>query len=93
VPHDVCKGQGLRPYLRAHLTVWSVRAIGLVESGKRIELSSGFHFDADMTPGTYESEAYDGVMRALDSDHVACVRQGRYGPDVAINASARLEKT
>ena len=37
-----------------------------------------------MTPGTYEGEHFDGVMRNLRFNHVALVREGRAGPDVVV---------
>jgi hypothetical protein len=36
-----------------------------VEQGTQKELSSAYSYDADMTPGTYEGEPYDGVMRNM----------------------------
>ena len=51
------------------------------------DLSAAYFFDADMTPGEYEGERYDGVMRNLRANHVALVEEGRAGPDVVVGDS------
>lgn len=72
------------PYLYAALNIWDQGAIDAVESGSQKELSSAYHYTADMTPGTFEGQPYDGVMRALHANHVALVRDGRAGSDVVV---------
>lgn len=75
------------PYLRAPLSVWDGEAIDLIERGEQQELSCGYFYRADMTPGTYEGEAYDGRMVEIAGNHVALVSQGRAGPDVVVGDS------
>lgn len=80
-------GTGVRyehPYLKAPLSVWSQDDIDGVESKKKKELSSAYHYRADMTPGNYEGEDYDGVMRDIVGNHVALVKEGRAGSDVVV---------
>jgi len=72
------------PYLRNSLVVWTQEGIDFIESEEKKELSSGYHYDADMTPGTFDGKQYDGVMRNLRGNHVALVEQGRAGPDVVV---------
>lgn len=72
------------PYLKASLGVWTQEAIYLIESKQQEQLSCGYRYRADMTPGTYEGAPYDGVMRDLVANHVALVSQGRAGPDVFV---------
>jgi 8-oxo-dGTP pyrophosphatase MutT (NUDIX family) len=72
------------PYLRNGLVFWTKDGIDLVESGRQRELSCGYHYDPDMTPGTFEGEEYDGVMRNIRGNHVAIVEEGRAGPDVLV---------
>jgi len=79
------------PYLMAPLSIWDGEAIELIESGKQKELSSAYRYRADMTPGSYEGEPYDGVMRDIVGNHVALVTQGRAGPDVVVGDSAIKE--
>lgn len=72
------------PYLRAPLTVWDAEGIEVIESGKQRELSCGYFYRADMTPGVIDGEAYDGRMVEITGNHVALVTTGRAGPDVII---------
>lgn len=70
------------PYLYNSLAVWDGEAIVGVEDESKRDLSSSYHYDADMTPGEYSGQKYDGVMRNLIGNHVALVEVGRAGPDV-----------
>ncbi|WP_233867130.1 DUF2213 domain-containing protein [Paraburkholderia adhaesiva] len=72
------------PYLRNSLVVWDAKAIRGIETDTRREISSAYYYRADMTPGVYGGEPYDGVMRDIRGNHVALVRAGRAGPDVAV---------
>lgn len=76
------------PYLYNSLGIWSRDGIEHVESGSQKELSSAYSYDADMTPGTYEGEPYDGVMRNMKGNHVALVKKGRAGSDVVVGDEA-----
>lgn len=72
------------PFLHNSLVLWDAAAIRDVESEEARELSCAYRYVADMTPGTYEGAAYDGVMRELRGNHVALVGAGRAGPDVIV---------
>lgn len=73
------------PYLDASLCIWDAAAIAGVESEQQCELSSAYHYEADMTPGTTpDGERYDGVMRNIQGNHLALVEVGRAGPDVVV---------
>ena len=76
------------PYLRNSLVVWAKDAIDDIESGEKVELSSAYRYRADMTPGNFEGKSYDGVMRDINGNHVALVKEGRAGPDVVVGDSA-----
>lgn len=76
------------PYLKAEIVVWRADAIASIEDETQKELSSGYRYRADMTPGTYQGEAYDGVMRDIVGNHVTLVTEGRAGPDVVVGDSA-----
>ncbi|KVH51185.1 DUF2213 domain-containing protein [Burkholderia diffusa] len=76
------------PYLKNSLVVWDAKAIGGIEDDTRREISSAYYYRADMTPGMYDGEPYDGVMRDIRGNHVALVRAGRAGPDVAVGDAA-----
>jgi hypothetical protein len=77
------------PYVKADLTVWvreGIDAIGTPEApGPQRELSCGYRYVADMTPGTSpEGERYDGRMTQIIANHIALVEAGRAGPDVMV---------
>jgi hypothetical protein len=74
----------VHPYLQNSLVVYDPSAIAGIETGDVRELSCGYWYTADMTPGEYEGEAHDGVMRDIDFNHVALVPAGRAGSDVLV---------
>ena len=75
-------------YLRARpLTIWRADAIDVIKSGAQREISCGYRYEPDMTPGIFEGERYDGVMRNISGNHVTLVAEGRAGPDVVIGDS------
>ena len=73
------------PYLKNSLAVWTAEGIKAIESKEKCELSSSYFYTPDMTPGTYEGVAYDGVMRDISFNHIAIVREGRAGPTVLVS--------
>ncbi len=70
------------PYLMADMCVWDAEAIAGIETDTVRELSCSYSYRADMTPGMYEGQRYDGVMRDIQGNHVALVKSGRAGSDV-----------
>lgn len=79
------------PYLKAYVTVWDGEAIKDIDTEEKRELSAGYRYDVDMSPGTSpEGVQYDGVMRNLRANHVALVKEGRCGPDVLVADAALL---
>ncbi len=82
------------PYLRNSLVVWDGEMIRLIQSGEQKEISCGYHYEPDLTPGIYEGEKYDGIMRNIIGNHVALVKEGRAGSDVVIGDSCvHLDRT
>jgi hypothetical protein len=75
------------PYLDNSLVFWVGDAILDLENDERKELSCAYHYEVDMTPGTFEGEKYDGVMRNIRGNHVALVPIGRAGPDIVVGDS------
>jgi uncharacterized protein len=63
--------------LLADLLVMDAKAIEYIESGALADLSSGYRYKPDMTPGEYGGRKYHGVMRAIEGNHVALVEDGR----------------
>lgn len=74
-------------YLDNSLFINAADAIEGIESGKKRELSAGYHYTPDMTPGNFRGTRYDGVMRDIVFNHVALVEDGRAGPDVVVGDS------
>ena len=64
--------------------MWGKEGIDDIESKEKVELSASYRYRADMTPGEFEGEAYDGVIRDIRGNHVATVPEGRAGPDVLV---------
>lgn len=79
-------------YLTNSLFVNAKHAIDAIETGKQQELSAGYHYKPDMTPGNFRGTAYDGVMRDIVFNHVALVEDGRAGPDVVVGDQALKEQ-
>jgi len=79
------------PFLKNSLSIWAADAIADIESEAKKELSCGYHYRADMTPGVFEGMKYDGVMRDICGNHVAIVESGRAGKDVVVGDSAFIE--
>lgn len=81
------------PYLTNGLIVTDAEAIAAIESGEYKELSAAYQYEADMTPGIFDGEHYDGKMSNIRGNHVAIVREGRAGPDVAVaDGGGRIKK-
>jgi uncharacterized protein len=74
---NVCYRDG---YLVGDAAIWGKDAIEAVVSRKRPALSCGHRYDVDMTPGVFQGEHYDAVMRNLVGQHVALAVFGRAGP-------------
>lgn len=79
------------PYLFNSLVIWDGDAIAAIESNEQRELSSSYRYDADMTPGVFEGEPYDGRMTNIIGNHVALVEKGRAGADVLVSDSLPTE--
>lgn len=75
----------LHPYLQNSLVIWSARYQQAIDDETQRELSCGYRYRADMTPGqTADGLHYDGVMRDIMGNHVALVIEGRAGPDIVV---------
>lgn len=91
-PHEVVGSLGTDAdfdgtYLKNSLFVNARDAIEGIETQKKRELSAGYHYTPDMTPGIFDGKAFDGIMRDIVFNHVALVEDGRAGPDVVVGDS------
>lgn len=68
----------------SNLTVFSEALAGQINRGKK-QLSCGYRCEYDWTPGvTADGQQYDVVQRQIRGNHVAVVKRGRMGPDIAV---------
>lgn len=73
------------PYLVTRpLTVITAEAHAAMAEDEQDELSAGYRYTAEMIPGVYGGEQYDGRMINIQGNHVALVVTGRAGPDVHV---------
>jgi hypothetical protein len=72
------------PYLKNSLVIWPKAAIDGIESGRKREISSAYHYRMDPTPGVFQGQRYQGVMRDIVGNHCAIVETGRAGQDVIV---------
>lgn len=71
-------------FLRASITIWRKDCIEDIESGSKRELSCAYRYTPDMTPGLFNGQHYDGIMRGIIGNHLAIVEAGRAGADVLV---------
>jgi hypothetical protein len=76
------------PYIVADLAVWDANAIARIRDGSKREISCGYRYRADMSPGKIGGESYDGRMLDIAANHVALVETGRVGPDCVVADAA-----
>lgn len=69
--------------LRGNLKVFSKSHAEKIDKGKP-ELSAGYRCKYDFTPGEWNGQKYDVVQRQMRGNHLASVKEGRMGPDVAV---------
>lgn len=72
------------PYLMNSLVIYDQKAQKVVKNGFMRELSSAYKYKPDFTPGTWNGQRYDFIMRDIRANHVALVEEGRAGADVLV---------
>jgi hypothetical protein len=73
------------PFLIGDLMVWDAEAIRVIEDESQQELSAGYRYRPDMTPGwTDDGESFEGSMLDIAINHIALVAEGRVGPDAHV---------
>lgn len=77
-------GKFEHPYLQNSGSIWAADDIAGIKSGKKKQVSLGYHYRPDMTPGEAEGIPFDGIMRDIVVNHLALVEDGRAGPDVVV---------
>jgi hypothetical protein len=74
------------PYLRGNIKVHSNTALSLINAGK-VELSPAYYCDWPEEGGTYDGQPYQFTQRNIIGNHLALVKEGRTGADVAVQDS------
>lgn len=69
-------------YMRGNIKVFSQALANEIRNKK--ELSLGYRCSYDWTPGVFNGQTYDAIQREIRGNHVALVKRGRMGPDVAV---------
>lgn len=72
------------PYIRGNLRVHSSAMQELINRKEKIELSPGYRCKYEFTSGVFDGEAYDAIQRDIRANHLALVKEGRTGADVAV---------
>lgn len=78
------------PYLSNSLHFFNQKAIDLIESGEKCELSIGYDCEIHKESGEFEGVPYDFVQRNIKIQHVALVECGRAGTDVKVSDSKEI---
>lgn len=78
------------PYLSNSLHFFNQKAIDLIESGEKCELSIGYDCEIHKESGEYMGQPYDFVQRNIKIQHVALVECGRAGSDVKVSDSKEI---
>lgn len=88
-PWDVVGSTGTdgkfeHPYLKNSGSIWVADDIAGIKSGKKKQVSLGYHYVPIMTSGDVDGVPFDGVMTNIVVNHLALVEDGRAGPDVVV---------
>jgi len=71
------------PYLRNSIRAYSGFMQNLIDRGK-VELSPSYRCRYEFTEGVFDGKQYHVIQRDLRFNHLASVKEGRTGPDVAV---------
>jgi hypothetical protein len=74
----------LHPFLVGDLAIWDRDAIQGVRSGRRRQISLGYHYVPVMKPGWHAGSYYDGLITQIEGIHAALVPNGRAGAACAL---------
>ncbi len=71
------------PYLRNSIRAYSDFMKNLIDRGK-VELSPSYRCRYEFSEGVFDGMQYDAIQRDIRFNHLASVKEGRTGPDVAV---------
>ncbi len=78
---DVVRDGG---FVRVPVIVRDAKAVEKVNTTHR-QLSMGYDCVLEMTPGTFDGQAYDAIQRDIRINHIAAVPAARGGPELRIS--------
>lgn len=85
--HDMQRDADDNSYAAATLVIKDAEAVAKINGGK-VQLSCGYSFDADWTPGTApDGTKYDFVQRNIRGNHLALVDAARCGSACRVSDS------
>ena len=70
--------------LRGNLKLYSGALGSGIKSNEKRELSLGYSYRLDPSPGVFGGQPYQYIQRHIRGNHVASVPEGRSGPDVCV---------
>ncbi|UXL06469.1 DUF2213 domain-containing protein [Achromobacter xylosoxidans] len=71
------------PYIRNSIRAYSGFMQNLIDRGK-VELSPSYRCRYEFREGVFDGKRYDAIQRDIRFNHLASVKEGRTGPDVAV---------
>ncbi|MCY1196414.1 hypothetical protein D9M72_77570 [compost metagenome] len=71
------------PYIRNSIRAYSGFMQNLIDRGK-VELSPSYRCRYEFSEGVFDGQQYDAIQRDIRFNHLASVKEGRTGPDVAV---------
>ncbi|CUJ80699.1 DUF2213 domain-containing protein [Achromobacter insuavis] len=71
------------PYIRNSIRAYSGFMQNLIDRGK-VELSPSYRCRYEFSEGVFDGKRYDAIQRDIRFNHLASVKEGRTGPDVAV---------
>lgn len=73
--------------MRSSILITDENMIASAKAGK-VELSSGYMAEVEITPGEINGQRYDAIQRKVRGNHVAAVDAGRAGPSVCMRVDS-----
>lgn len=80
--------EGKGGFVRGEVALMDSKAIALVESGQKAELSAGYTCDVDETPGVWKGQHYDAIQKNVSINHIAITERGRAGAAVRLHTDS-----
>lgn len=71
-------------FVRGVITVFDSKAVDLIKSGAKQEVSVGYECEIEHKPGEYKGQRYDAIQKNLRINHICVTERGRAGPEVKV---------